>query len=214
MLVLLGVLIGSMTGVIAVSQGIADPQPLGELIIDAHFRDDVGWELWPAIASSEARRGAYTITLPLARARVYAIAPYLVRAPSTLEIDARPISGAPEARYGLWWGSGPDAPHKVVAVNSHAYFAVLQFNGAEWQPIHPWEMFPWLLDQGEPNRLRVDLSDGWALVRLNEEVATTFASEDRMPFHVGFFIETTPTGGSTIAFERLRIWQAVELTPP
>jgi hypothetical protein len=153
------------------------------------------------------RGSAYHVTAPLPGMRVLLTSPHPMASSGTLEIAARQAAGPREAGYGLWWGDGPSGAYTVVAVNGNGYFAVLHVDGATVQDIYPWAPFPHVDGQGGINRLRVDFQAGQALVRVNDEIAARFADpQGEACRRTGFFIVTFNTGGSLVAFDRLRIW--------
>ena len=208
--------VAALTGVLALVAllaalalgGISDPRPAGPLQVDASPDDAAGWALWPSSAESDTGGGEYLVTVPPQGGRALVTAPYTLRPPCTLEMTARHVAGPSEAGFGLWWGEVPAGPYWVVAVNGDGYFAVFRVEGDEIQFIEEWQLFPHLSREGATERLWVTVQEGRALVRLNDEVAASFGMPATAPLHTGLYVEASRRGGVTIAFERLRIWQA------
>lgn len=190
-----GVLVGALllTGLLLALAlaGISDPQPVGSLVMDT--------------SPGEAER----VGLSGAQTRRLVTAPHTFRPPGTLELSARLVGGPPEARYGLWWGSGPHRA-TVVAVSGSGYYAVLAVEGGVVRFIEDWRSFPHVHAAGETNRLRADVDGGQVAVRINDEYVTSFEmepGEGLAPLQVGFYVEAFGAGGVEAAFERLRVWQ-------
>jgi hypothetical protein len=194
---------------IAVFSGAADPQPLGPLSVVDELEDNTGWAQWPDAIRADFYESTYGVTLMEAGRRAYLIAPYTFPALATVEIAARQVDGPADAGYGLWWGAAPPGHHAIVMVNGDGYYAVLQSDGYSTQMIQSWQTFPWVLHQDQPNRLRVDVLEDRALIRLNDEATVTVAWGGRQPFQVGFVTETFLRGGSQVAFDRITIWHSV-----
>jgi hypothetical protein len=185
--------------------GVGDPRPAGELAVQDELDRVGGWEIRPDTVTGEVREGTYHIEVPQPNTRVFASTPYEMAVPGTLEIAARQASGPREAGYGLWWGDGDT--RTVVAINGNGYFGVFQVTGGDVESIEEWQPFPHVLGRGESNRLRVDVLDGWVVVRVNDELAATFEQSTGGLPGVGLYVETFNTGGSVAAVEWLRIWQ-------
>ncbi len=188
---LLGALLAAGLLLVLALAGVSDPPPVGSLVVDTG-PGEVGRV---GLIGSQARR--------------LMMAPYTFRPPGTLELSARLVGGPPEARYGLWWGSGPRRA-TVIAVSGSGYCAVLAVEDGAVRFIEDWRPCPHVHPAGETNRLRADVGGGQVAVRINDEYVTSFETESGeglAPLQVGFYVEAFGPGGAEAAFERLRVWQ-------
>ncbi len=200
----IGILVG-MTGA-----GIADPHPIGSLVVNDDLASETDWVLWPEAAQTWFSGGELVVLAPDPRMQAFLTAPYTFAAPSTLDVLAWQSDSSPgEAGYGLWWGEGPQGIHVIVAVNGNGYLGIFLNDGQAVHPVMKWQRFPHVHPRGDTNLLRVDLIEGRATVRVNDEIATTFTWVDTGPLHMGFYLETFNRGRASIHFDRLRIWQPV-----
>jgi hypothetical protein len=192
--------------VILILMGIADPRPVGPLVVDDVLNNSDGWMASPTDAAWQVDQVGTQLHAD-AGSMVYLSAPYTVSCPCTIDIAVRQTEGARDAHYGLWWGEGVDRQYTAAGLNGNGYFGVISFDEDEASMLVDWHVFPWVLPHGDSNRLRVNLLDGtYGQVLLNEEDAADIRWAGGA-LHVGFFVETTASGGSTVIFERLQIWQ-------
>lgn len=188
--------------------GVGDPRSIGELTVYDELDNMAGWSVWPGEATATPGQSAFHLVIPEAEMSAFIVAPYEFRTPGTLELAARQEGGPSESGYGLWWGQGPDSTCVVVAINGNGYFTVFEVIGGQAKrPVEEWQRFPHIRPQGETNRLQVDLVGGQAVLRINDELASTFDLTDAAAVRTGFYGETLSVGGAVVAFDRLRIWQ-------
>lgn len=133
--------------------GVFDPKPLGELVLER--------PLFPQIIAPQAPQlnwleqpipaGSYTIRLTVAQEE----------SPGT------------DIGYGLVLGS--DDAHVAVAVSPLGMLSVWQTNGAETEIILPWQTWPHVARNQEPNEIWLDVEDsgevanGRLTIRINRE---------------------------------------------
>jgi hypothetical protein len=205
---LCAVIISSVILAALVLGGVGDPRPIGELAVYDELDNMTGWLVWPGEATATTGKSAFHLVIPEAEMSAFVIAPYEFHAPGSLELVAWQEDGPSDAGYGLWWGQGPDSTCVVVAINGNGYFTIFEvIDGQTIKPVEEWQRFPHIRPQGEANRLQVDLYDDQAVLRINDELASTFDRTDAGTVRIGFYGETLGTGGSLVAFDRLRIWQ-------
>jgi hypothetical protein len=162
--------------------GIADPKTLGTLTLDNP----------ESIELSSA--AGHTIYQPALDA---------VHCPCTIEATMRQTSGESTAAYGLWWRTSDVLT--IAALNGNAYYAVFDNLSTD---LVEWQRYPWLLPQGETNRLRLDLAgDGSATLRINDEIAASFTWNSISPIEIGFYLAPSDTP-LTVIIERLRVWSS------
>jgi hypothetical protein len=196
--------------VILILAGIADPRTVGNPVVDDALASKAGWSSYPTDTRWHTQADDFQVTNAAVSSRVYLIAPYRVSCPCTLEIRARQTSGARDAHYGLWWGAGPDQTHTAAGLNSNGYFGVFSFEGNQISSIVDWHIYPWVLPQGEANRLRVNLLEGGiGEILINDEDAAAITWRGTI-LSIGFVVETTATGESMVTFERLQIWGEIK----
>jgi hypothetical protein len=197
-----------ITGVLVVLilAGIADPRPVGNQVADDDLTSGDQWTAYPEDTGWDAGEdGLHVKADP--ESRGYLIAPYAVSCPCTVEISARQTSGARDAHYGVWWGESAEDNHTAAGLNGNGYFGVFSFHNPETSMLIDWHIFPRILPGGESNRLRVNLFEGGeGEILINDEDAAQIKWAGPA-IRVGFFVETTTTGGSTVVFERLRLWE-------
>jgi hypothetical protein len=184
--------------------GVSDPKPAGPLRLDDPLDADTGWLPVGGVGSWERAEGGFRLTVQEPDRLVLIESPYTIRPPATVEISATQTGGPPEGAYGLWWG---DDPITVVGVKGNGYYGVFTIDGEAVDYIVEWVPFPHVRPQDEANRLWVDLREGQAEVRINEDVAATFDWAGEGPLPVGFVVETFGEGGSSALLDRLRGWE-------
>jgi hypothetical protein len=193
--------------------GISNPRHIGALAVRDDLDRNAGWVLRsggaPAGAHGEIGDGVYQIVLPGSKVHAHVLAPYAAQPPCTIMIAARQIDGPTDAGYGLWWGNTSGGDYHIAAVNGDGYLTVLRSTGEDTEAILEWQVFPRIHPQGETNTLQVDIEGDQVLVRVNDEVAATFGWVPNRPLEVGFYVETSSTGGTIVDFDWLAIWQDV-----
>lgn len=195
-----------MVAIALMLAGIADPQPRGQLRVDDTIFEPNDWQIEPAEGVHESDSEGYHLTILPAETSAFAIAPYTISSPVTIEMAIRQASGPTETIYGLWWGSDP-ARACVAGVSSDGYHIVFCQDSEHFQEVVRWQRFPHVLLAGETNRLRVDLGEGGTIVRINDELAATFVQPHNEIMHVGIYVQSLLSGDSEVVLERLRIWQ-------
>jgi hypothetical protein len=188
----------------AILAGLTDPDAIGRLVVDDRLIAFDGWAVSSQAANWEPAPDGLSVTVQ-PETRAYFISPYSLTSTGTVEISARQIQGASDAIAGVWWGS--EQSWTAAAISSDGYFGMPSMHGDEYDMTLDWHRFPWLLPQGESNRIRIDFSpDGQVRVRLNEEIAAVVPWEGGSLIKLGLYVETTRHGGSVTNFERLRLW--------
>ena len=128
--------------------GVFDPKPLGELVVER--------PLFPQIIATQALRLNW-LTEPIPAGN------YTVRLTAAQE-EAQGM----DIGYGLVLGS--DDAHLAVAVSPLGMLSVWQTNGQETEIILPWQPWPHVARNQEPNEIWLDVADSSHLaVRINRE---------------------------------------------
>jgi hypothetical protein len=194
-------------GITITSSGVADPRPVGTLILDDPLDNANGWISSPQTYIPVSDENGLRIIVPAEQKQVRVISPFKVTAPGTLEVEAHQIGGESDARYGLWWGRGSRDVYTAAAINGDGYFAVWQGDGKQIIPIQVWQTYPWVRMHGQVNRLRVNFyEEGEAELLINDEFAARW-EWSTMELEIGFYVETLDSGESSVIFQRLKIWQ-------
>jgi hypothetical protein len=107
----------------------------------------------------------------------------------------------------VWWGSAPNTRYTFTGANSNGYIGSYRIEADGLLPIEDWHLFPWVKPQGESNQFWLDFVDGEVQVRINEEVAGTFAWDDFGEQQVGLFVMPMQAGESVVQVERVRVWE-------
>lgn len=161
--VILVIGIGAM--VIAVAAGVADPKPVGTLQWEDHFTEaGAKWQMFGSGASF-AEDG---LTIALARANEIGGAVMLPDATAfSFEVASGQSSGEVGAAYGIVFGYQDESHYSAVMINGNSYAQVFSTDGREWMA---WQQWPNILVGYEANRIRIDVSGGEGLIRINDEV--------------------------------------------
>ncbi len=197
--------------------GISDPRSIGELAVRDELDGDAGWRLQATDTQDGAQGqiidGVYRIVLSGANTHAIAQAPYPLQAPCTIQIAARQIDGPTDAGYGLWWGDSGSGDDHVAAVNGDGYLTIYRSVNGNKEPVLEWQVFPRIRPQGQTNTVQVDIDGSQILVRVNDEVAASYTWASHRPLETGFYVETLSSGGTTVDFDWLAIWQAPDSPP-
>jgi hypothetical protein len=177
--------------VVVIASGATDPKPTGSLMVDQTYAE--GLSVKAVGEESLITSEALAVFTP----------------PGTIEITARQVGGPTDAAFGVWWGEAPDGSFAITGANSNGYIGSYRVEDG-LQPIEDWHRWPWVKLQGESNRIWLDFADGQVQVRINEEVAVTFAWDDFDEQQVGLFVLTMSTGESVVEVERVRVWQMAD----
>lgn len=205
---LIAILAVTAVGIIVTLSGATDPRPVGSLTVDDSLTNTNGWISLPQIYLPLSKEDGLQIALPAKQKQVRVVSPFHVTAPGTLEIEARQISGASDARYGVWWGSSSRDVYSTAAINGDGYFAVWHRDGNQITPVAVWQTYPWTRIHNHVNRLRVNFYEkGEAELLINDEFAAKW-EWSKKEFEIGFYVETLDSGESSVIFQRLKIWQA------
>ncbi len=217
LIALVGAILSVTLLLILALSGISNPGRIGALTVRDDLDHDAGWVLRSgdslAGATGKIGDGVYKIALPHSDTHVLVVAPYQPHPPCTILIAARQVDGPTDAGYGLWWGDASGGDYHVVAVNGDGYLTVFQSVNRDTEAIMEWQVFPRIHPQGEINTIQVDIDSGQVLVRVNDEVATTYAWATDRPFGAGFYAETLSAGGTIAGFDWLAIWQEADNPP-
>ena len=203
------VLCVSLVGLaIALDLGLADDAYLGQLVWDTDFdpATDGDIHLWTLSFSplATAKPGSAGLTFNFVR-------PGMTRAftrsgsdgPLTSEITGAQIGGPPGAMVGLVFDYRSDRDYAAVMVNNNGYVMAYRQSGTtreEWFPLQQW---PHVLLGSQGNRLRVDIMDGRALIRVNDEVLQSVPAEGTGSLGV---IAISSAPGQEVLFVRSICW--------
>jgi len=188
--------------------GAADPETLGPLVWDISFDpetdDDV--HLWSAYFSPSVpvKLGSRGITMNFVRpGMTRAFTRTGVDSAITSEISGTQIGGPPGAMLGLVFDFRSERDYAAVMLNNNGYVTAYRQHGTtreEWIPLQQW---PHVLLAPHTNRLRVDISDGRATIRINDELLHHVPANGQGA--VGVIAESRAPG-QIVRFVRARCW--------
>ncbi|MBN1429810.1 MAG: hypothetical protein JXB07_15680 [Anaerolineae bacterium] len=203
LMALLGTVIAVLLLLTLALGGISNPRHVGTLVVHDDLDRDMGWTLH----QGQIADGVYQVVLSGSKTHAFALSPYQTRPPCSIEIAARQIGGPDDAGYGLWWGDLSRGHYGVAAVNGNGYLTVFQSVDGKTRNIMAWQVFPRIHPQGATNTIQIDMINSYVLVRVNDEVVTTFEWFPEQPVEIGFYVETVSAGETIAGLDWLSIWQ-------
>ena len=150
-------IIGIVGLAVAVALGVADPKTAGPLKWEDHFTT----ARWETFGEARFDEGGLVIA-----STGGAVAP-VETADFTFEAAGGQSAGVIGAAYGIVFGYQNEQDYVAVLINGNGYVEVTGADGTEWMA---WQQWPNILLGNEANRLRVDVSGGEGLIRINDEV--------------------------------------------
>lgn len=194
----------------ALSMGLADPRPLGELRWTDEFSDPGRWLILaePGVENfaSPANEGlAFSVDGRGGVGWALAAAP---KGDYSIEAGAAQVSGSDSVRHGLVLG-WKDARHfTAITLNRDGYVEAYTQAGEERTDWFAWQQWPHVLGGGHPNRLRADVrADGRVEVRINDERVVSF--EARMDGRWGMLVDGQGRSGEVV-FTSAKLWSVRE----
>ncbi len=199
--VVVGGFIALVIGIIglasAVALGVADPRPVGALHWEDHFAEaGAKWETF-GNGMSFAQDG---LTITLRQANDISVAVVMPEAGEfSFEAAGRQSSGAVGAAYGIVFEYRDESHYSAVMINGNSYAQVFATDGRAWMP---WQQWPNILLGYEANRIRVDVTHGEGLIRINDEVLA------RAPVGAGGVgvIARASANGQSVRFGWAKLW--------
>lgn len=165
-----GLVVVAVGLVVAVAYGVADPRPVGGLQWEDHFSPAVAWQ---TVGQGAAiKDGGLEITV-----EPNTVGGAVVTIPQSdfsFEVAGGQTAGPVGAAYGLVFNYTDMQHYTAVLINGNSYAEVV---GADGKQFLPWQEWPNILLNYEANRLRVDVQNGQATVRINDEVLTTLVAQ-------------------------------------
>ena len=151
--------------VIAAAAGVADPKPVGTLQWEDHFAKAAS--KWQSFGDGVLfAEDGLTITLT----RASEIGGAVMSPPAkefSFEVAGGQSSGEVGAAYGIVFAYQDQFHYSAVMINGNSYAQVFSADGREWMA---WQQWPNILLGYEANRIRIDVSGGEGLIRINDEV--------------------------------------------
>ena len=199
----------------SLSLGVADQGPLGPLVWDTGFDParDHDVHLWsPAFSNTVAvKPGEEGLTFIFGRPdMIGAFTRTGAGVPLTSEIDGAQVGGPPGAMFGLVFDYLSERDYSAVMVNNNGYVMAYRQSGTqreEWVPLQQW---PHVLRGQHTNRLRVDIHDGFADIRVNDEVLKSVPSNGQGALGV---IASSRAPGQVVRFGRSKCWSGGQQNP-
>lgn len=141
----------------AVALGVADPRTAGPLKWEDHFTA----ARWETFGTTRFDGGGLVIASTGGAVTPVESADY------TFEAAGGQAAGVIGAAYGIVFGYQNEHDFMMVLINGNGYVEVTGADGTQWMA---WQQWPNILLGDEANRLRVDVSGGEGLIRINDEV--------------------------------------------
>ena len=141
---------GTAVIILLILSGVFDPKPVGQLVVER--------PLFPQIVAPQAPRLTW-LEQPIPAES------YSVRL--TAAQEAGSTGHGMDVGYGLALGS--DGAHVAVAVSPLGYLSLWQTNGQETDLILPWQTWPHVRRDLEPNEIWLDVENGRLTIRINRE---------------------------------------------
>jgi hypothetical protein len=152
--------------VVAVATGVADPQPVGRLKWEDQF---TGTQRWESFGSGVAFKDG-ALEIGVGANAVGGAVTQVNDKDFSFEVAGGQVTGEVGAAYGIVFNYLDPQHYTAVLINGNSYVEVV---GADGQQFLDWQEWPNILLNYEANRLRVDVQNGQALIRINDEVLTT-----------------------------------------
>lgn len=165
-IVAVSLLLTAVAGIGLISAGVFDPKPLGPL----QHRSAPGERI---LAAGESDLQWLQEPLP--------------DTPFSARLTAAHVAGEMDAGYGLALGA-PQA-HLVVAVSPLGYVAVWEMAEGQRLDRMPWQRWPHVRRDHEPNEIHFDVEEDQILVRVNHELLWQGAWQIAEG-GVGFYLES------------------------
>ncbi|MEK7326813.1 MAG: hypothetical protein AAB217_16335, partial [Chloroflexota bacterium] len=118
----------------------------------------------------------------------------------TFEAAGGQSAGVIGAAYGIVFGYQNEQNYVAVLINGNGYVEVTGVDGTEWIA---WQQWPNILLGDEANRLRVDVSGGEGLIRINDEVLMRLPVGEGKVGVVGRGLEP----GQEVRFGWAKLWE-------
>ncbi len=199
------VMVGIVSLALALAQGVADPPRVGNLWLFDDFKGDVSrWTFTTTNeASLQAREDALFAEFT-ARPEQQVIA--LTNGPDgdfSLEVAGTPQANSNDIAYGLVFNWQDEAHYSAVLVNGNGYAEAYQQNGEERVAWFAWQQWPHAFS-GD-NRVRVDVSDGRVIARVNDEWLMEAALTTPPAGKMGVIAHNAGAPGGII-FSWVKVW--------
>jgi len=158
-------IIAIITLVISVALGAGDPKPIGSLKWEDRLDSRARWRTF----GDELFFESGGLVINLKQKGDYGGAVTTVEAASqfTIETAASQANGEIGAFYGILFNYREADHYTAVMINGNGYVEVFEKNRKAWMPQQEW---PNILLGSESNRVRVDVSNGEGVLRINDEV--------------------------------------------
>ena len=193
---------------VSLSLGVADQGPLGPIVWDTGFDPsrDHDIHLWSQSFSSTVavKPGSKGLTFNLGRPEMIgAFTRTGVGVPLTSEIEGAQVDGPPGAMFGRGFDYLSERDYSAVMVNNNGYVMAYRQSGTQREELVPLQQWPHVLLGQHTNRLRVDIHDGSAVIRVNNEVLKSVPSNGQGALGV---IASSRAPGQVVRFGRSKCW--------
>lgn len=163
MVILVIVIVGL---VVAVANGVADPQPVGSLQWEDKWQIKKNpWQIF-----GEGVKMGEGLEIEVGEAEIGGAVTRNPKAEFSFEVAGGQSGGEIGAAYGIVFGYQSPQQYTAVLINGNGYVEVIT---AEGQELMAWQQWPNILLGAEANRIRVDVQKGAGIIRINDEVLLT-----------------------------------------
>ena len=195
-----------LAGIIALALGLAlglaDPRPVGRLAwFDEFEHSEAEWQRLAGNAP-HFQPAALTVTAA-AGGDVLLLTHTKTSDAFTFEVAGAQIAGVPGAGYGLVFGVADASHYTAVLINNNGFLTAYRQAGSTrtvyWAP----QEWPHILLGNQANRVRVDVRNELAEVRINDEF---FLAIPAVPGDIGLRVEHT-AAAQTVRYDWARLWE-------
>jgi hypothetical protein len=202
--VLIIVVLGIATLACALSRGLANPARAGTLWLFDDFKGDVSrWSFRTSgPAGLQPGDGALVARLTTSDQTVLG----LTDGPGvefSMEIAGTPMSGSTDLAYGLVFGWQDERHYSAVLVNGNGYAEAYQQKGDSRLEWFKWQQWPHAFS-GD-NRVRVEVSQGRVIARVNDEWLMEAALTTPPTGKIGLVARGAGAPGG-IVFSWVKVW--------
>lgn len=194
--------------VVLLALGASDQKPSGRVVWQTNFNPaaDHDIHLWSESFSQDAREklGPNGLILELVKPGMTRVFTRLsVGCDGAYEISGAQISGSPGAMFGMVFDYLSELDYAAVMVNNNGYVVSYRQSGSTrdtWVPLRQW---PHVMVGSNANRILINVSEGLAVIRINDEVLREVPIYGNGAFGV---IATSHADDQVVSFDLARCW--------
>lgn len=151
--------------IVAVVLGAGNPQPNGTLKWEDRLEKNMRWQIF----EKESIFGSAGLTIPFNQKNDVGgmVTPVNTSSPFTIEAAAAQVAGESGAWYGIVFNYYDSTHYTTIMVNGNGYVEIVEKGGKVLLAQQEW---PNIQLAQEANRIRLDVSNGIGIIRINDEI--------------------------------------------